>query len=221
MARIDHDFSDKWHFYVTYRDYKLVNLTTNQVDIGGVLPGDTFGTPAAKAPRPQQPSVWTAGLTTTINPTTTNTFVFSYLRQFLAVVGRRGPPQLPGLGGAVEIGGESTRLRRLIPYNVNTQSIRQRFWDGQDKQLRDDLTMLKGNHLFGFGGAYERNFDYHSRTDNGAGVNNQITYESYNAGINWTSPERPVHPHRRFPRRSTPATRRSTPKSLGCSAPRR
>ena len=31
------------------------------------------------------------------------------------------PPQLPGLGGAVEIGGESANA--LIPYNVNTQNI--------------------------------------------------------------------------------------------------
>ena len=67
---------------MTYRDYKLVSLTTNQTDVGGVLPGDKFGVPAATAPRPQQPSVWTAGLTTVINPTITNTFVFSYLRQF-------------------------------------------------------------------------------------------------------------------------------------------
>ncbi len=83
VARIDHDFSDKWHLYVTYRDFKLVNLTSNQVDIGGVLPGDTFGIPdghgaAAAAAFRSGP----AGLTTTITPTTTNTFVFSYLRQF-------------------------------------------------------------------------------------------------------------------------------------------
>ncbi len=186
VSRIDHDFSDKWHFYLTYRDYKLVNITSNQVDVGGVLPGDTFGTPASKAPRPQQPSVWTAGMTTTINPTTTNTFVFSYLRQFWQWSSANGPAQLPGLGGAVEIGGESASA--LIPYNVNTQSVRQRFWDGQDKQLRDDLTMLKGNHLFGFGGSYGRNFDYHSRTDNGSGVNDQVSYLSTSSGFNWTSP---------------------------------
>jgi hypothetical protein len=48
--------------------------------------------------------------------------------------------------------------------------------------------MLKGNHLFGFGGSYARNFDYHSRSDNGAGVNNSTTYEVDSAGINFTSP---------------------------------
>jgi hypothetical protein len=185
VGRIDHDFSDKEHFYLTYRDYKYVSLTTNQVDIGGVLPGDQLGVPVAKAPRPQQPSVWTAGLISTLSPNMTNTFVFSYLRQFWQWSDANGPPELPSLGGALEISGE-TSSPGLIPYNVNTQSIRQRFWDGQDKNLRDDLTFLKGNHLFQFGGAYGRNFDYHSRTDNGAGVNNQISYLSTSSGINFT-----------------------------------
>jgi hypothetical protein len=173
---------------VTYRDYKLINLTTNQVDIGGVLPGDTFGVPAAKAPRPQQPSVWTAGLTTVVTPTTTNTFVFSYLRQFWQWSDANGPAQGFGLGGALEIGGEAGAGSGLIPYNVNTQSIRQRFWDGQDKTIRDDITSLHGNHLFSFGGTYARNFDYHSRTDNGEAVNDQISYLSTSSGFNWTSP---------------------------------
>src|SRR5271157_4062144 len=186
VGRIDHDFSEKQHFYLTYRDYKLVNLTTNQTDVGGVLPGDKFGVPVATAPRPQQPSVWTAGLASVITPTTTNTFVFSYLRQFWQWSDGNGPAQGFGLGGALEIGGESSGA--LIPYNVNTQSVRQRFWDGQDKQLRDDLTMLKGNHLFIFGGAYARNFDYHSRSDNGAGINYQVSYLSTSSGFNWTSP---------------------------------
>ena len=180
VARVDHDFSDKWHWYLTYRDYKLVYATSNQVDVGGVL-GGQFGVPYAVAPRPQQPSVWTTGMTTSITPSMTNTFVASYLRQFWQWGSQGGPAQLPGLGGALEIGGESTAA--LIPYNVNTQSVRQRFWDGQDKSLKDDLTLLHGNHLFGFGGSYQRNFDYHSRTDNGAGVNNQISYLSLNSGF--------------------------------------
>src|SRR5271157_457249 len=184
VGRIDHDFSDKQHFYLTYRDYKLVNLTNNQYDIGGVI-GGTLGQFTPTAPRPQQPSVWTAGLTSSITPTTTNTLVFTYLRTFWQWSDPGGPPQLPGLGGALEIGGESTAA--LIPYNVNSQNVRQRFWDGQDKGLRDDLTHIKGNHLFGFGGSYQRNFDYHSRSDNGAGINNQVSYLSTSSGFNWAS----------------------------------
>ena len=213
VARIDHDFSDKWHWYVTYRDFKLINQTSNQVDIGGGLPGDTLGVPAAVAPRPQQPSIWTSGVTTSITPTTTNTFVFSYLRQFWQWGSENGPPQLPGLGGALEIGGESTSA--LIPYNVNTQSVRQRFWDGQDKSIKDDLTMIKGNHLFGFGGTYQRNFDYHSRTDNGAGVNNQVSYLSTSSGFNWTSPRATTFP-RPCPVPRIPRGKPITPRSWEC-----
>ncbi len=57
VGRIDHDFSEKWHFFTSYRFMKLINLTNNQVDIGGVLPGDTLGQPAAVAPRDQLPAL--------------------------------------------------------------------------------------------------------------------------------------------------------------------
>jgi hypothetical protein len=181
VGRVDHDLNDKWRWYATYRDLKLVNLTTNQVDVGGVLPGDTFGQPKAVAPRPQQPSFWSTGLTTSISPTTTNNFVFNYTRNSWQWGSQNAPPQVAGLGGAVEIGGESSSA--LIPYNVNTQSVRQRFWDGQDKLIRDDVTKLRGNHLLGFGGAYQRNFDYHSRTDNGNGINNAVVYQVSSTGV--------------------------------------
>src|SRR5262249_28291003 len=71
--------------------------------------------------------------------------------------------------------------------NVNTQSIRQRFWDGQDKMFKGDITMIKGNHLLQFGGMYQRNFNYHSRTDNGQGVNNQIVYQISSSTINFSN----------------------------------
>jgi len=197
IGRIDHDFSEKWRWMTSYRFTRLVNLTTNQVDIGGALPGDTLGTPVAKAPRPQLDSFFVTGLTTNITPNTTNDFRFSYLRQFWQWSDSNAPPQLAGLGGALELSdpfisettpeGTST-YNNLTPYNTNTQSIRQRFWDGQDKQLSDNLTMLKGNHLFQFGGSYQRDYDYHTRTDNGVGINNQIVYWTGNYGINnWTN----------------------------------
>jgi hypothetical protein len=193
VGRIDHDFSSKWRFMTSYRAYRYVKLGTQQVDIGGALPGDTLGTPAAKATRPQNPSLWVAALTTNITPTTTNDFRFSYLRNYWAWGTAAAPPQLPGLGGALEIGGESSSA--LIPYNVNTQNVRQRFWDGQDKTLRDDVTMLKGNHLLSFGGQYERNFDYHLRNDNGQGIMNAPVYQigaSSMPGVTFPSTYQPV-----------------------------
>ena len=103
------------------------------------------------------------------------------------------PPQLAGLGGAVEIAdptnsnAETSGTNALIPYNVNTQSTRQRTWDGQDKTLRDDVSWVKGNHLFQFGGLFQRNVDYFSRTDNGTTISNQIVYQVASQSIGFTN----------------------------------
>ncbi len=185
VGRIDHDFGDKWRFYSSYRDQRLISLTTNQVDIGGAIGADKFGVPAALAPRTQIPDYFVTGLTTNISPTITNTFLFNYIRNFWQWSDNSGA-QIAGLGlgGALEIGGESTNA--LIPFNVNTQSVRQRFWDGHDQIYKDDLTVIKGNHLIQFGGSYQRNFDYHTRSDNGNGINNAIVYQSTSAAINST-----------------------------------
>ncbi len=175
VARLDHDFGSKWHFNSSYRYYTLKKSTSNQTDIGGFFPGDTLGNPVALSSRPQQPWYFVAGLTTNVTSNTTNDLHFSYLRNYWSWSNPGGVPQFTQLGGALEPFGESTTV--LAPYNVNTQNVRTRFWDGQDKFLRDDWTMLKGNHLFTFGGAYQRNYDYHQRSDNGGGINYQPTYQ--------------------------------------------
>jgi hypothetical protein len=176
VARMDHDFGSKWHLNASYRYYKLVRATNSQVDIGGFFSGDKLGTPTSLSRRPQQPWYLVIGLTTNITPNTTNDFHFSYLRNYWEWADNDGPPQFAGLGGALEPLGEQ-QFNVLAPYNVNTQSIRTRFWDGQDKFFRDDITMLKGNHLFTFGGAYQRNFNWHQRSDNGGGINYTPTYQ--------------------------------------------
>src|ERR1017187_7577633 len=182
VARIDHDFNEKNRLFATYRYTNVTSLTTNQVDIGG-LEGGTLGTPLATAPRVQKPSFWVVGLTTSITPTVTNDFRWSYSRNFWQWFSLGDPPQIAGLGGAVEIAGESTNA--LIPYNVNTQNTRTLYWDGQDHQLKDDLTIIKGNHLIQVGGSYQRNYDQHSRTDNGQGINNQVVYQVTSSNINF------------------------------------
>jgi hypothetical protein len=149
------------------------------VDIGGAIPGDTFGVPAALAPRPQKPSSLTFALSTTVRPGLTNDFRANYLRNWWQYAAAGAPPQLPGLGGALEIGGETltAAMTTLVPYNVNTGGARQRFWDGQDQYYRDDLSLLHRNHLLQFGGLYQRNFDYFSRNDNGGSALTSPVYQ--------------------------------------------
>jgi len=128
-------------------------------------------------------------LTTNISTNTTNDFHYSYLRNFWQWGSGGDTPQLAGLGGALEPLGEQAAAAgfALTPYNVNTQNTRTRFWDGQDNMVRDDVSVLHGNHLFQFGGTYQRNWDFHERSDNGGGINFQPVYQlgtSVGAGIN-------------------------------------
>ena len=58
VIRLDHDFGARNHFMVSDRYYTYNQFTSNQIDIGGALPGDTFGQAAASAPRPRKPNIW-------------------------------------------------------------------------------------------------------------------------------------------------------------------
>ncbi len=176
VFRLDHDFGAKWHFMSSYRYFNLKRGTIDQIDIGGALSGDKLGTPTSLSDNPQEPWYLVAGLTTNISSNVTNDIHYSFLRNWWAW-GRAGDPvQIAGLGGALEPFGES-RDQVLSPYNVNTQQSRTRFWDGKDHMFRDDLSMLRGNHLFQFGGIYQHNFNWHQRTDNGGGINYQTVYQ--------------------------------------------
>ncbi len=176
VARVDHDFGKKWHWMAAYRYFKEKRATTNQVDIGGFFSGDKIGVPTSTENRPQQPWYLVTGLTTNVTSNTTNEFHYSFLRDFWSWSDLNAPPQAEGLGGALEPLGESG-TGVLSPYNLDTQDIRTRFWDGKDHFLSDNITMLKGHHLIQFGGQYQHNFNYHQRTDNGGGINFTPTYQ--------------------------------------------
>ncbi len=177
VGRIDHDFSSKQHFMASYRYYKLKNATTDQIDVGGFFTGDKVGNPSSQSSDPQQAWFLVAALTTNITPNVTNDIHYSFLRNWWSWSRAGDTPQLSGLGGALEIGAGESATQNLGPYNVNTQQTRTRFWDGHDQMLRDDVSMLKGNHLFQFGGTYQHNFNWHQRTDNGGGINYQPVYQ--------------------------------------------
>ena len=186
VFRLDHDFAKNWHFMSSYRYYKLTGgADTSQVDMGGILAGKK-GQLTPLRTYPSYPGYFVAGLTTTISSRLTNDFRYNYSYNWWKWNGPGAPVQpITGLGGAVEIGGEDPNA--LIPYNVNTQQSRTRFWDGQDHLFRDDLSYLSGNHLFQFGGLYQRNFNWHDRNDNGQGIMAANVYQvsSTSGGISW------------------------------------
>ena len=185
VARVDHDFGQKWHVMASYRYFKLSQLTTNQVDIGGVFAGDKMGVPASVDNRPQDPWYVVIGVTTNISSSLTNDFHYSYLRNFWQWKDDAAPAQVAGGGGALEPLGEYSVTSSggqagstvLSPYNVDTQDIRTRIWDGKDNFFGDNLTKLKGNHLIQLGGQFQHNFNYHQRSDNGNSINYSTTYQ--------------------------------------------
>jgi hypothetical protein len=177
VARLDHDFGDKWHVMGSFRYYKYVTTTSNQVDIGGGVTGDTVGSIKALAPRPQDPIYIVTGVTTNISPSLTNDFHASFLRNFWQWKNAGDAPQQSTWGGAVEPFGESSATTVLAPYNVNAQNTRTRIWDGKDTFFRDDITKLKGDHLIQGGGSFEYKSMYHQRTDNGNAINYSTTYQ--------------------------------------------
>jgi hypothetical protein len=181
VGRLDHDFSAKQHFMSSYRWFKLTTDNVDQIDIGGFFPGDTKGVPASISKGPLQSFMWVAALTTNISTNTTNDLHYSFLRNWWAYARQGDTPQTSTLGGALEFMSGQNATQDLGPYNVNTQQTRNRFWDGHDQMVRDDISMLKGNHLFQFGGTYQHNWDYHQRTDNGGGINYQPVYLMGNA----------------------------------------
>ena len=176
VARLDHDFGDKWHFMSSYRYYNIQSASTQQVDIGGFFAGDTLGVPKALSNNPQEPWFLVAGLSANLTNNLTNDIHYSFLRNWWQWGRAGGPVQVPGLGGALEPFGE-TATQALIPYNVNTQQTRTRFWDGEDNMIRDDATWLHGKHMIQFGGMYQHNFNWHQRTDNGGGINYYPVYQ--------------------------------------------
>jgi len=197
VARLDHDFGKNWHFMSSYRMYKFSRVPTVQTDIGGFFPGDKLGQVAPTASRPQKPWYLVAGLTTNITPNLTNDFHYNYLRNFWAWQTKLAPPQVPGIPGAIEIApssGNSESSSALIPYNVNTQSVRIRFWDGHDSYYRDDLTYIHGNHVWQIGGLVQHNWDFHTRDDNGSGTFNNPVFlvGAGESGVSIGSAYRPV-----------------------------
>ncbi|HYA65009.1 MAG TPA: carboxypeptidase-like regulatory domain-containing protein [Candidatus Sulfotelmatobacter sp.] len=177
VVRLDHDFGAKWHFMSSYRYYHLANATDDQVDIGGFFSGDKLGTPASLTNHPQVPWYLVVGMTTNISSNVTNDFRYSFLRNYWAWASAGDPAQFSNLAAALEPFGETTHGKEtLAPYNVNTQQTRTRFWDGHDSFIRDDVSWLKGTHFFQFGGQYQRNWNYHERTDNGVGTNYYPVY---------------------------------------------
>ena len=175
MIRLDHDFGAKWRFMTSYRYFALDYPSTNQVDIGGLLPGDKIGVPTAKSSNPGQPRYWVAGLTGNITSNLTNEFHVSYLRNDWMWQRAGVPEGNLGIVGGLEIAGETSDP--LAPMNFDTQDARFRTWNGHDWTYADTASWLKDKHFFQIGGNMMHWWDNHVRPDDIVGGLTKLVYQ--------------------------------------------
>ena len=167
IGRLDHNFSDKWHFMGSVRYAEATTLLNSQVDIGGLLKGDTLSKPVAIHRESSQPHYFVVALTGVLKPTLTNDLRFGYLRDWWWFPGVLPFPQVPGIVGAIEVAGGASAHGGLLdgPVDMNTLVARTQGGDAKSYQVRDDLSWNKGHHLFQFGGDFRRIRTYHYRND--------------------------------------------------------
>lgn len=185
IGRIDHNFGSKLRFMSRYSWYKQNLPTTNQVDIGGLLPGDKLGTFASGSSNNNQPAQFSAGLESNLAPNLTNSFHFGYTRNGWNWLRNGNLPQFAGQPGPIEIDGESSNA--LIPVNVNTQASRQRTWQEHNWDYRDEMDWVKGNHLLTFGGDVLHEWWHFDRYDNVVGGLTTPVIEVDNGSVNISS----------------------------------
>jgi hypothetical protein len=184
IARLDHNFADNWHFMGSVRYSEATSLVNSQVDIGGLLKGDTAGKPVAIHGETSQPHYFVAGLTGQIKPTLTNDLRFGYLRDWWWLPGVLPFPQVPGIVGAIEVAGGASAYGGLLdgPVDTHTQVARTQGTDAKSYQVRDDLSWNKGHHLLQFGGDFRRIRTYHYRNDKVVGSITALDVQLDSAG---------------------------------------
>jgi hypothetical protein len=183
VIRVDHNITSKWQFTASYRYGKTDFASPVQVDIGGLLPGDTSGQPVSTAARPLAPRYLVTGLTGQITSHLTSEFHFNYLRHWWEWA-TFAPSLMPspagfalpdGTNAALSIGGEGITVG-MQPINVDTQNARSRLWNGKDYVFSENLSWLKGNHLLQFGGRAESQKFFHQRDDKVVGGLTSLVY---------------------------------------------
>ena len=158
VFRLDHQISQKWHAMASYRYGVTDQSTSNQLTFS------PSGQLTADAQRPMQPRYLVFGLTGQLTNNITNDLHLDYLRHFWQWGTHGAQPQVAGLGGAMQLVNESVS-GGVVPTNVDTQQARQRNWNGKDWNLIDNVTWLRGSHLFQFGGHYGWQRLIHTRDD--------------------------------------------------------
>jgi hypothetical protein len=170
-GRLDHQITSNWHFMGSYR----YGVEANSTNVQNLMTTSGY---KALAGRPVWGNYAVAGLTGQITPHLINDLHFNFTRLFWSWATAGAQPQLPGLGGALQIRAESN-TGTASPANIDTQNARSRLWDGKDYNINDTVSWLKGNHTISIDGRFGWQRFYHQRNDKVTGGLAQPIYYSY------------------------------------------
>jgi len=190
-VRVDHDFGDKWRLFLSYRYSREIAPSANQIDIGGLLPGDKLGTPAAASNNPVNPRYAVLGLTGTLTPHLINEFHTSYLLNYWTWERQGVTNALSSVPAGLEFA--DSHFGCMCPLNMDTQDARNRVWNGHDWNYSDTVNWVKGTHYMQFGGSIIHWWDHHVRDDQVVAGLPDLVYQLTKAtGLKTSSDNRPA-----------------------------
>lgn len=166
VARFDHNFSDKWQFEGSYRWSRQTAFSPTQLDMGGLIQGNTKGQFASVSQVPVKPSVYIAGLRWVPTASLNNEFRFSYQRDWWWLTRATPFPQVSGTNVALQVAGNSL-FGGLVdePVDVHTQLARTQGVNDKVYHIVDNVQWVKGSHQMHFGGSWRRLNLFHLRND--------------------------------------------------------
>jgi hypothetical protein len=165
VARLDYRINNNWNLYVSGRYNYYLQPGAQQIDIVGIS-GCTA--PCSTRKNPLQPRYYVAGLNGQITPHLMSQTNVSWYRHWWEWATTPPKPQVSGTAAALSLAGEGpgTASQKFAdPYNIDTQRARSRVWNGKDTYIAENLTYLRGNHTWQFGGTYRFQNIFHQRTD--------------------------------------------------------
>jgi hypothetical protein len=150
IARIDHQFTDKWSFDGTFKAFRQLSTTNGQADIKD----QTFTSKNASRPRSLS-----TGLVGILTPRLTNEFRFGWTRDGLDFPVVSPVPQVSGLNIAAFLTGGAFLD---MPIDVDTQRARHQARTVNTYQYIDGVTWTRNTHTVqgGFNIRHITSFDF-------------------------------------------------------------
>ena len=169
VVRFDYVISKKWSAFMTFHYADTSRVGTEQFSI------DTNSASGSVAQDPIKASFYTFEFVGQLSPTLTSVTHGSFLRDWWGWSREAPTPLVSGTTAALEMAGEgvgntnTTSKLFADPVLLQTSNARSRVFDGHKWYLAQDFSLVKGSHLFQFGGSGYISHDYFLKTDNFAG----------------------------------------------------